>query len=401
MSKTIVITNSPQLNKDVLIQYNEKDAVEISVISDVTASLLGNIYIGKVKNLVKNIEAAFVEVEKDVICYFEPEKEKNIIFISRQSPNKLCEGDEILVQVSKDAHKNKRAFVTANINLPGKYVVLTSGNTSISMSSKLSQEDRERLKAVAEPFRSNEYGLIFRTNSASASNEEIEAEILHLKESLNELKENVKHKRAFNLVKRGMPDYISTLLGLYDSEPIDKIITDNENIYNTINEFSNEIRPEFTKLLHLHKDPQITLNALYGVESVIKEATNKKVWLKSGGYLFIEPTEAMTVIDVNSGKAVSKKKAKDTFLKINLEAAKEISKQLRLRNISGIIMVDFIDMDTEEEKIKLLEAMKSFTKPDPIKTTVVDITKLNLMEITRKRIKKSLFEQLVDNQTIK
>ena len=133
------------------------------------------------------------------------------------------------------------------------------------------------------------------------------------------------------------------------------------------------------------------------MDSDVKEATNKKVWLKSGGYLFIEPTEAMTVIDVNSGKAVSKKKAKDTFLKINMEAAKEISKQLRVRNISGIIMIDFIDMENEEDKSTLMDYMKSLVKPDPVKTTVVDITKLNLMEITRKRIKKSLSETLVDN----
>lgn len=397
MSKTIVITHSPYLNRDVYVQYDNKEAVEINIISNNQNSLLGNIYIGKVKNLVKNISAAFVEISKNQVCYFEPEKENDIIFVSRQSPNKLCEGDEILVQVSKDAHKNKRPFVTANLNFPGKYVVLTSGNKSISMSSKLSAENRAALNNIASSFENEEFGLIFRTNAKEASEEDIFKEINQLKNEFQTVKENANHKRAFATVKLGTPDYISSILGLYDQSNVEKIITDNEDYYNTIKEFVKKSRPEFLSRIELHNDNQITLNALYGVDSNVKEATNKKVWLKSGGYLFIEPTEAMTVIDVNSGKAVSKKKTKDTFLKINMEAAKEISKQLRVRNISGIIMIDFIDMENEEDKSTLMDYMKSLVKPDPVKTTVVDITKLNLMEVTRKRIKKSLSETLVDN----
>ena len=173
------------------------------------------------------------------------------------------------------------------------------------------------------------------------------------------------------------------------------IITDQRDIYQTIEAYFKSAPSEEKENLRFYQDPLLSLTSLYSLQSVMSQACQKRVWLKSGGYLIIEPTEAMVVIDVNTGKYSGKKEQSDTIRLINLEAAQEICRQIRLRNLSGIIMIDFIDMKEDSDKTLLLEQLRRYAAQDPVKTTVVDITELNLVEMTRKKGKKPLWEQLI------
>ncbi len=172
------------------------------------------------------------------------------------------------------------------------------------------------------------------------------------------------------------------------------ILTDAPELFEKAREYLNAAQPEDLKKLSLYEDPGITLSSLYRLEHHLKEALQEKVWMKSGGYLVIQPTEALTVIDVNSGKSISKKQVQEHYLKINLEAAEEIARQLRLRNLSGIIIVDFIDMKSDESRELLMQALSRAVSADPVPVRVVDMTKLNLVELTRKKVRKSLAEQV-------
>lgn len=396
MSKTIIFTNSKKYKKDVFVALNEGKASEIMV-PESQESILGDIYVGRVKKILKNIGAAFVEIQEGLPCYFEPDKTKKIHYILQHSPGKLCQEDLILVQVTKEAHKTKQPCVTGDISLTSKYVVLTSGNTRMGMSSKLSVTERSRLNALAKEYINDEFGLIFRTNAGKATDEEVISQIESLIEEYNKIRENSAHKSAFTVIKKGEPDYIKSLLGQYESDDVRRIITDNKDVYESMGDFLASNRPEYLKILEFYDDPMISLNDKYGIDHELSKAVSPRVWLKSGAYIIIEPTEAMTVIDVNSGKYDGKKNSSETYLKINMEAAEEVAAQLRLRNISGICMIDFIDMDSPIDKKKLLEKLEEEVKRDPIKTIVVDITKLGLVEITRKRMKKSLYEQLTSD----
>ena len=175
---------------------------------------------------------------------------------------------------------------------------------------------------------------------------------------------------------------------------MEEIVTDDPEIFRRIREYLDVCQPEDREKVRLYEDPLLPLEKLYSLEKAVSEALQKKVWLRSGGYLVIEPTEAMTVIDVNSGKYTGRKNLRDTIRKINLEAAEEIVFQLRLRNLSGIIIVDFIDMDSVQDQEELMALLTDRCRKDPIKTTVVDMTKLGLVEITRKKIRRPFREQV-------
>lgn len=190
------------------------------------------------------------------------------------------------------------------------------------------------------------------------------------------------------------PEYLKSLKNSHIGT-LEEIITDQRDIYQTIEAYFKSAPSEEKENLRFYQDPLLSLTSLYSLQSVMSQACQKRVWLKSGGYLIIEPTEAMVVIDVNTGKYSGKKEQSDTIRLINLEAAQEICRQIRLRNLSGIIMIDFIDMKEDSDKTLLLEQLRRYAAQDPVKTTVVDITELNLVEMTRKKGKKPLWEQLI------
>lgn len=372
--------------------YEDGHLMELSLIPEGKASILGNVYVGKVRNIVKNIQAAFVEIADGKLCYLPLEEVKAPVYTRPKKQQRLTEGDELLVQVNREAVKTKAPSVTTNISLTGKYLVLTTGNRKVGYSSKLKAEDKERLRSLAESWEPMPAGVIVRTNAAQAGEEELKKEYEKLLARYHYLTEQAVHRTAFSCVLQSPPAYLTSILGSR-SESLKEIVTDDDRLYAQIQSFLAEEMPDDTGKLRFYEDRMLPLKALYRMEKGLTEALSEKVWLKSGGYLIIEPTEALTVIDVNTGKYTGGKNKQETIRKINQEAAGEITRQLRLRNLSGIILVDFVDMEGKEAPEQLLAWMREQLKKDPLKAAAVDMTELGLMELTRKKQKKTLKEQ--------
>ena len=367
--------------------YNEKkQMVEVSLIPKDEETLLGNIYIGRVENVVQNLNAAFVKIAPDQICYFSLEDCKNPLFTKKISERKqITAGEELVVQISREALKTKEPAVTTNLSFTGKYAVLTTGNQKIGISSKLTKTEHSHYVELLQDFPHPDFGLIIRTNAREASDVELLAEIHALKEQWQEIRDTARFKTCFTCLKKSSSAYLKELRDLPEGS-LTEIITDDQEICEEYGTSDSSCK------IRYYHDPMLSLSSLYSVKASLENALKERVWLNSGAYLIIQPTEALTVIDVNSGKNIAKKDMQENFLKINIEAAKEIAYQLRLRNISGIIVVDFINLTSKEEEALLLKEFRAALKADPVKTDVVDMTKLGLVEVTRKKIKKSLLE---------
>lgn len=394
MNNKLIITK--QDNQIISAIYEGNDMVQVNIDHRESISILGNIYIGKVKNIVKNINAAFVEIGDGKMCYLSLEENLYPIYIKPKLNDKLVVGDELLVQISKEDIKTKAPAVTTNINFTGKYVVLIHGRSMIGISSKIEdEEERKRLKKLVRGFKEDSYGFIVRTNAVHMNEERINEEIMFLKKQYEELKQYGIHKSLFSLLYQTPAGYICDIRDGY-ADRIDEIVTDDFEIHKNIKEYLENYQKEDLEKLHLYEDDMISLKNLYSINTKLEKGLNEKVWLKSGATLIIQPTEALTVIDVNTGKAISgKKNVEDTFFKVNMEAAQEIAKQIRLRNLSGIIIIDFIDMSKQEYKVKLMRVLEELFRKDPVKTTLVDMTALNLVEVTRKKVRKPLYEQIL------
>ncbi len=401
MNNKLIITKNE--NQIMSAFFEGRDIVQVSLNSCENSSILGNIYLGKVKNIIKNINAAFVEISDGKMCYYSLGENRYPI-MSESNPEKrnlkptevkLRIGDELVVQVTKEDVKTKAPVVSSNINFTGRYVALTYGKTTNGVSSKINDEkERQRLKSITKKFQNGEYGFIIRTNAAYNSEEKITDEIKKLIEAYEKIRNYGIHKSCFSLLYTTPPNYICDIRDGY-ADNVEEFVTDNEKLHDNIKDYLEQYQPEDLGKLRLYKDPTLSLSNLYGIQDKLTEAIRPMVWLKSGGTLVIQPTEALTVIDVNTGKAVAgKKKVQETFLKVNREAAKEIARQIRLRNLSGIIIIDFIDMDLQKDNELLMNELENYLKQDPIKTTLVDMTALGLVEVTRKKVRKPLHEQV-------
>lgn len=400
MSNKLVIVKK---DKHIISSFFETmNLVQVSIDQDENSGILGNIYLGKVKNIVKNINAAFIEIEGGRMCYYS--LKENPYPIMANTPytddNGLVKtdikaGDELLVQVVKEDVKTKAPVVSSNLNLTGKYVALTYGKSLVGVSAKINDDkERSKLKKIGHEYRNKEFGFIIRTNAAYAPEDKIRKEIELLIETYKSIRQYGIHKNVFSRIYQTPPSYICDIRDGY-TQKVDEFVTDNKGLYEHIKDYLTKYQPEDLSKLRFYEDSLLSLTNLYGLKDKIESATKPYVWLKSGGTLVIQPTEALTVIDVNTGKAIDgKKKVQETFLKVNLEAAKEIAKQIRLRNLSGIIIIDFIDMELKSNKELLMEELDKYLKMDPIKTTLVDMTALGLVEITRKKVRKPLHEQI-------
>lgn len=354
-------------------------------------TILGNIYIGKVKNVVKNIQAAFVEIAPGMMCYLPLEEAKNAVYTSKIPSNRLVAQDELLVQVKKEGIKTKAPGLTADFCLTGQYLVLTHGNTRIGLSSKLDSGCKKRLREWIVPFENETYGWIVRTNAANVSEELFLSEAAELSKKYEAIVKNAPFRTCFSILMKN-DSYCTQVLKNRYHKNTEEIITDQPDFYEEIVQYKQQ--SEHPCKVSFYQDDLLPLSKLYNLERELENAQKERVWMKSGAYLVIQPTEAMTVIDVNTGKCIAKKEQQETFLKINKEAAAEIARQLRLRNISGIIVVDFINLEQENDRRELMRYLENFLNQDPVKTTLVDMTRLGLVEITRKKVKKSLSEQL-------
>lgn len=359
--------------------------------------LLGNVYVGRVKNIVPNIGAAFVEIESGVNCYYDMKDAEHAVFIRKSGKKPLCIGDELVVQISKEAVKTKAPTVTGNISFTGRYAVLTHGNTRIGVSSKIPKKLREEYKGRLKEFQNDRFGIIVRTNAKDAPFQDVLDEIMRLRGEYERIMSIAPTRVCFSCLRSAPPSYISDLRNVY-MEGMEEIIVGDAELYTKIRSYFASELPEKQELIRLYDDPAFPLGKLYSTQTAIEKALREKVWLKNGGYLVIQPTEALTVIDVNSGKNAGKGKNEEGIMKIDLEAAREAAKQIRLRNLSGIIIIDFINLELEENVSRLMREFRMLLAKDPIQTTLVDITPLNLVEVTRKKVHRPLHEQIENSR---
>ena len=365
-----ILVVSKVRNKIIGFQFEENKLSRIYNLEN--KSLVGNIYVGYVKDIVKNLNAAFVEIDGE---------SKGFLSL-KNYPHKIKQGDKILVQVAGDKVKTKDYLLTWKLNISVGSVILTVGNNNFSISKKIDDSLlREQYKNSFSHFCTDEYGFILRTNAQSKDLKNLENNINEALEIYNQTVNKFNFLKAKTLVYK--KDKQLEVLEDFVLKKDGMVITDVEQIYESLK--AADICASF------NDEKKINLINKYSLEKHLQNSLNRHVWLKSGGYLIIEHTEAMTVIDVNTGKADFKSNRDKTIQKINEEAAKEIARQLQIRNISGTIIVDFIGSD-ELKNGNLIAVMRQEVKKDYVSCSVVDITKLGLMEITRKKQEQPLYE---------
>lgn len=348
-------------------------------------SIVGNIYCGRISNVLQGMQAVFVDIGEEKNAYLYHERANNS---DNQSVSKPKVGQEVIVQVEKAPSGSKGAVVTTKISFPGKFVVLIPNDNNIGISKKIEDNDeRIRIKQIAKKLLPENYGIIIRTNGTGKSSDDFENEISGLIKVADKVMKVSAYSKAPVLIHKESAPVIKASRDIF-SDDVDEFIISGQEEYDTL-----KLYIENDKKILLY-DLNVPIFENYFIESQVEKALNKKVWLKSGGFLIIEQTEACVVIDVNTGKYIGKKDFRTTVFKTNMEAAMEVAKQMRLRNLSGMIIVDFIDMKNEEDKIKLRHELEKAVSKDRIKTVVMGMTELGLMQITRKKTRPSITAQL-------
>lgn len=380
----------------ILMQDNRIRSIEVQKPNDYA---VGNIYIGKVRNISENIGAAFVNLGQGYLTFLPLTEARHAIVTNRSFNGMLKAEDELLVQVVKEPMKTKQAGVTANLSLSGNYVVVKDNGgreAQIQVSSKLNRKQKNRFTALEKLQEiAKSCQIVVRTNAGGLADETpLIEEAAGLAAELARITQIADKRTCYSCLRTAPPDYLRFIQNAYTAE-YDEIVTDLPEVYETLQEELPKM--SLSVPVRLYEDALLPLHKLYAVEARLQELLDKRVWLKSGGYLVIEPTEALISVDVNTGKCERGHDKEETAFKVNLEAAEMIALQLRARNLSGMILVDFINMKDKEREEKLTEHMRSLLHKDSIPADVVDMTGLGLMEITRKKVRPSLAEQMRQN----
>ena len=394
MSKEILINITPQETRVAILENGM--LYDLYIERSRSRGLVGNVYKGKVVRVLPGMEAAFVEIGLEKAAFL------HVSDVAHKDSNNnnqgetvhivqlLREGQEILVQVIKDQLGTKGARLTTNITIPSRYLVFMPNADNIGVSSRIeNEEDRERLKnnLLAQEHRIQDAGYILRTAAEVADKDAIASDIKYL----NRLWENINKPsdvKAGSAVHKDLPLYLRVLRDMVD-EDIEVIRVDSRETSNIMLEFAEKYVPEVAEFIE-HYPGERPVFDLHGVEDEIHKGLERKVQLKSGGYLIIDQTEAMTTIDVNTGAYVGSRNLEETIFKTNLEAAQGIARQLRLRNLGGIIILDFIDMIETEHKRQVMRALEKALEKDHARTSVCEVSSLGLVEMTRKRTRESL-----------
>ncbi len=359
----------------------------------------GDIFIGRISHILRDIQAAFVMAGPgSSACYLPLDDLHSPVYTKKGSSEHIQEGDELLLQIRRPAMKAKAASVTTSVSIKGRYVILSAEDNGVNVSKKLGAEERTRLRSFGETWREDNaipYGVLLRTACSAADEKAIIREWRNLAEKLDTILQRAPYVIAGTVLYEAQPPFLEQILRL-DADTTQEIITDDAALAGQIREALKLDAHPLMNSVRFYEDPSFSLWLLYSLEHRLKEATDEKVSLSSGASIIIQHTEAMTVIDVNSSKTVAGRHTsrEEALLKTNLLAAAEIAHQIRLRNISGIIIIDFINMEKEESQKRLIYEMKQFLAADPVQTVLVDITKLGLMEITRKKEQPSLLESM-------
>lgn len=388
MSKEVVITNYK--NRYLIAYLENNKAIELFLKSPDSIEI-GDIYIGKVKNIVENIQAAFVEVSPGIIGYYSLKNNTNHLFTCPTN-RKLSIGDEIMVQIERGSIKSKAPVLSSHIQIQGNCMVLLGNYPFIGVSKKISSSHiRDNLKFLAHEFvGDSQNGIIFRTEAQNTNEKILREEYDSLLVDYNKIMSTFRMRTCYSKIY-GMPQNWLKYVHANNLHDL-RIVTDLEDVFDNL--MKQDYISDKNNLCEFYSDKTYSLIKLKSLETQIDRAVSKHVWLRSGASLVIEPTEALTSIDVNTSKTEIRKKDESTFLEINIEAAHEIFRQIRLRNLSGIIIVDFINLSDKKNEILLMNTLKLAAQEDPVQTNVIDITPLGLVEITRKRTYRPFYEQL-------
>jgi ribonuclease E len=393
MSKILINTIDPEECR--IAKVKDLKLEEFHIESAAREIIHGNIYKAVISRVEPSLQAVFVDYGADRHGFLQKHEIHSDYFQDNLSKDKSIKkmvrsGQELLVQVIKDPFMKKGAMLTTYISLPGRYVVLMPGSDSRGISRKIEDEDeRKRLKDIIGTLIIQEgYGLIIRTAGVNCTKIHLAKDMRYLLRLWKNIKQNVTQQKApgllykeQNLALRSIRDYFTP--------DVSEILIDDDAVYNDVKYFVKIISPKHTKIVKLFKGSK-PIFTKHQLESQIASIYESKVTLKSGGYIVIEQTEAMVSIDVNSGKATQKKSIELTALQTNIEAAEEVARQLRLRDLGGLIVIDFIDMRDSKHKSEVERTLKNFVKSDKAKTKIGRISKFGLMEMSRQRIRPSI-----------
>jgi ribonuclease E len=383
-------------DRDQIAVLEDRVLVEHYITRAGARSMVGNIYLGKVQNVLPGMEAAFVDLARGrnaVLYAGEVSYDEEVEGSEMPRIEKILRaGQNVLVQVTKDPMGGKGARLTQEVSLPGRYLVLVPGSPDVfGISRRLPDEERRRLKEILKKVKSPEHGMIVRTAAEGADAEDLLADFERLVTEWTAIDKDAKKGKAPRLLYEEPELTLRVVRDLFTAGEFKEMVTDSVPIYDQVVAYLKSVAPELVSKVKLHEGKLPILEA-YHVTEQIHKALERKVWLPSGGYIVIDRTEAMTVIDVNTGKHVGKANLEETVTKTNLEAAEEVARQLRLRDIGGMIVVDFIDMLLERNKDKVIDTVRNAMARDKTRSQVFDISPLGLLEITRKRVSAGLLE---------
>jgi len=409
MSREIVINATKHESRIAVL--DEGQVVELWVERTRHRTIVGNIYKGRVTKVLPGMQSAFVDLglERDAFLYvsdvleeFEEYDDSGEDITLDEVPQKpeasisdlLREGQEIVVQVSKDTIAGKGARITSHITLPGRYLVYMPTVNHVGVSRRIENEDeRQRLKQMLEKIRpQGSGGFIVRTAGEQHDEEEFRADMKYLMDLWDQIRRRAEKASAPTPVHHDLDLVLRTIRDVLTPE-FKSVWIDSVDQYQRIVEFLDQIQPVLVPRVRLYRRDEPIFDE-FGIEPEIAKALNSKVWLKSGGYIVINQTEALVAIDVNTGKYVGKRNLEETVFRTNLEAAKEIVRQIRLRDLGGIIVLDFIDMEDLANRAALFDAFENEIKKDRSKTKILQISEFGLIEMTRKRVRQSLERSL-------
>ena len=387
MKKEMLVSSDKNETRVAILESSR--VVQLYFDRKIKKSLVGNIYMGKVKNVLPSLDAAFVDigVDRNAFLYVN-EVDFDLDFDDKEvKPKKiqhvLKPNQNIMVQVTKDPMKSKGARLTTYVSLPGRYLVLAPFNDGVGVSRKLPGEERDRLRAIAAEIRPKDFGLIVRTAARDATNYQLKKDLKQLLKMWKSIERRAARANKPTLLSEEQFIVIKLLRDIFSDE-FTAIYVDSKVVKREIQRYIKSIGSKFSDIIvHQGSDE---LFETFNVNEVIESALERKVWLKSGGFIVIDYGEGLTSIDVNTGKYTSGKNSNQTILRTNLEAAEAITSQLRLRDIGGLIVIDFIDMSNERDKRKVLNKFNQCLENDRTKNEVLNFSKFGLIEMTRKNV---------------
>ncbi len=399
MSEEILINVTPRETRVALVENGVLQ--EVFIERTRKRGIVGNIYKGKVSRVLPGMQAAFIDIGLDRAAFLHASDISNAVLADDELPGKdrrqnditelVTEGQEILVQVIKDPLGTKGARLTTHITIPSRYLVLLPGESNIGISTRIEdEEERLRLKEAVSGMTEgdDDKGYIIRTVAEGIDEQALVSDQDFLCKLWESIQKQIKDTPAGSAIYEDLTLAIRTLRDMVDDR-IEKIRVDSRESFQKMQEFSRQFVPQMTDCLEYYPGERPVFD-LYNVEDELQKALERKVQLKSGGHLVIDQTEAMTTIDVNTGAYVGHRNLEETIFKTNLEAAQAISRQLRLRNLGGIIIIDFIDMSLDEHKRQVLRALEKCLIKDHAKSQITEVSNLGLVEMTRKRTRESL-----------